>query len=670
MLSSLMSFFKQTKSSSATASVNSKRSAPKNHSTQVKNGKNNTSQTPKPSAKNTTIVPIAAQKAAVAKREITQNFPDNNVAKIPATAKIVTKTPQNPLVVQGRAQNNGQEASGQNGGNHQASQNEYRRRLVADESKIQELMYYTGQVLTIDGGILNATPRQRLVTAFLSDGTLLVHKDNPINPEVSEIKEAIKRTRYQIKQEYHVDLEVIRKIHESAERRDGGRRLNSRDGETLQKMQHEVLNLIQDAADNHCSDIHINVGRYEAVIRMRKDNVMMKMREVKADWASDLCASAFNMADASDSSYRPLEYQGARISNIRTPLPEGVQSIRLQFNPLPNGGRYMVARLLYANSVSDSLTSVIEDVDTLGYSGIHIEQIRRMRRKPFGINVISGPTGSGKSTTLQRTLMSSMKEKRQQVNVITIEDPPEYIIAGASQLPVLNATTDEDRSEKFRSAITASLRSDPDIIMIGEIRDAPSSKLAFQAAMSGHQVWTSLHTNDAISILDRLRDLQVETYKLSDHTLITGLIGQRLIRRLCNKCKISFDRAISSNIVSTPLVKNIERLGKISKIQNIFFANEDEHSGCSCHAGYIGREVVAETICPNLSFMQFIRDGDKNRAYEYWLDELNGITMLEHAIQKMMNGRCDPRDVEDKAGELRDLTDERAKIAFEKIILD
>ena len=96
---------------------------------------------------------------------------------------------------------------------------------------------------------------------------------------------------------------------------------------------------------------------------------------------------------------------------------------------------------------------------------VHVEQIKRMRKKPFGINIFSVPTGSGKSTTLQRALSTLMREKRNTVNVITIEDPPEYVISGAAQLPVTNAQTDEDRNEKFRQAITASLRSDPDVIM-------------------------------------------------------------------------------------------------------------------------------------------------------------------------------------------------------------
>lgn len=531
------------------------------------------------------------------------------------------------------------------------------RRIIADEAKIQELLTYSGMVLTGENGRIETNSMQRKVAALLDGGQFIVHKDNPLSPESMEVRQKISVAGLAIKIEYLVDLEVIRKIYESYEKRTGQDKNKNKGGESLQKMQQEVLSLIFEAAAGHCSDIHVVVGRHEAIIRMRQDGVMTNVKQMRADWASDLCSAAFNMADASDASYRVHEYQGARISEVRTPLPEGVQAIRLQFNPLPNGGRYMVARLLYANSVS----SYEGDVDTLGYAETHIEQLRRMRRKPFGINIISGPTGSGKSTTLQRALTALMREKRNQVNVITIEDPPEYVIAGAQQLPVLNASTEEERNEKFRAAIAASLRSDPDIIMIGEIRDKSSSALAFTAAMTGHQVWASLHTNDAISILDRLRDQGVDVYKLSDHTLVTGLIGQRLIRKLCPHCRINLKDAERLNMISRPLYLGLEALAKSgADLRGIHFAGPERTSKCTCREGYSGREVVAETICPDPKFMRFIREGNKIDAVEYWLNSLGGITMLEHAIQKALIGMCDPRDVEDKAGEFLSFDGSRA----------
>ena len=548
------------------------------------------------------------------------------------------------------------------------------RRLVATEEQVRDFLEFTGEVLSVQNGPLQTTDIQRTGAAVLvdtgEDGSgdpnsvvLLVHKGNPMGPAQAEVRQAIRRMNLRIAREYLVEFETIRKVHEAADQRTPGkeRTTRGRGNEQLQAMQHEVLNLIAEAASRRCSDIHVTVGRYEAVIRMRCDGVMERVREVQASWAAELLASAFNMADASDASYRNLDYQGARISEIRTPLPKGVQSIRLQFNPLPNGGRYLIARLLYATSAADSGG----DVNTLGYGWSHVDQINDMRRKPFGINVICGPTGSGKSTTLQRALTALMREKRNQINVITIEDPPEYVIDGAAQLPVTNASTDEERKEKFRAAIAASLRSDPDVIMIGEIRDAASSGLAFAAAMTGHQVWASLHANDAISILDRFLDQGVEPYKLSDHTLITGLIGQRLIRSVCPRCAIEYGDAHKRGLIEDYIAVECERVAG-GKLDEIRVANPSPPKECGCRGGYKGRQVIAETIVPDLEFMKHVRKGNKEDAVAYWIEELNGLTMLEHAGQKMMRGLCDPRDVADKAGDLKGIRD----IRFDRVFGD
>ena len=536
------------------------------------------------------------------------------------------------------------------------------RRTPATDEQIDIFLAWQGDVLTAPGGSLNTTDRQRMVTAFLADGSLLVNKGNPLSPESMEVREALKRSGRQIRTEYLVDLDIIRKVHEAAEKRASGPRAGRRGGEALQQMQRELLDIVAEAAARRASDIHIKVERFEAIIRMRADGVMETVRQVPSGWAADLLAAAFNMADASDASYRNLEYQGARISEIRTPLPEGVQSIRLQFNPLPNGGRYLIARLLYATSAADTGG----DVDTLGYTKVHVQQLIRMRRKPYGINIISGPTGSGKSTTLLRVLTATMRETRDQKNVITIEDPPEYVIVGAAQLPVLNAQTDEERKEKFRGAIAASLRSDPDIIMIGEIRDTASAGLAFQAAQTGHQVYASLHANTAVDILDRLRDMNVELYKLGDPTLMTGLIGQRLIRRLCPRCKISFAEGLKKNLLEPELVREVERVAG-DRLRMVCVANPEPPKECGCRGGFAGREVIAETIAPDLEFMKAIRKGDKEAAVEHWLAKLDGISMLEHAAQKMVRGLCDPRDVVDRAGELEGLADARFPIIFDRL---
>lgn len=539
--------------------------------------------------------------------------------------------------------------------------------IEADAKTIAELNSFTGGVVTGTVGRFPLTERQRRYVALLDDGRMLVAKNHTINPDAMQAQQTLKRKGAPIVSTLLVDMETIRIIYENDTKKNvesSGRRNRS---EGLQEMQKEVLRLIQKAQDLNASDIHIRVNQFEAKIFVRADGIMQQIEQMPSDVAKDLCNAAFNMADASDSTYKLYDYQGARISHIRTPLPERIQSIRLQFNPLPNNGRYMIARLLYKESAGGQ-DSVSEDVDSLGYNETHVQQIKKMRRKPFGINIISGPTGSGKSTTLQKALVALMREKRGTINVVTIEDPPEYIIEGAAQLPVLNATTDEERNEKFRQAISASLRSDPDIVMIGEIRDQASSNLAFAAAMTGHGVWASLHANDAVSILDRMRDQKVELYKLTDHTLVTGLIGQRLIRKLCPHCSVPFERARAEGLISENLASRIISFIGEERAQTVRASSGKSCGHPKCRGGYAGREVVAETLTPDSRFMALIREEKKEEATKYWLEKLDGMTMAEHALQKLVSGNISPQDMEEKMGDLEDIDRSRIEIVLGKLV--
>jgi general secretion pathway protein E len=536
-----------------------------------------------------------------------------------------------------------------------------RARPSATPEQERKFLEFMGPVYTAKGGDFHSTDKQRRVVAFLGDGTLLVDKDRPISAELSEIRETIKHKRLPVAVELAVDIRVLRLIHEKAEQRQapkGKDNLSGR-GEVVQEMQQEFLNIVFDAADKKCTDIHVNVGRHEAEISVRRDGAKIHRSLAQVPWAKELCSAAFSMTDMSDTNYRPLEYQPARISDITHKLPEGVQALRLQYSPLPNDGRYLAVRLLYVDSKGDATG----DVDALGYAGIHLEQFRRLRRKRVGFNVIAGPTGSGKSTTLQRTMMVQMRERRGQDNFITIENPPEFVIPGAAQFPVLNAKDENELSVKFTQAISSALRSDPDVIMIGEIRDNPSAQLAFAASMTGHQVWASVHANNASSIIERLRDLNVEQYKLNDPTLVTGLIGQRLVRKLCSHCKIAYVSAKKTGRLDASLCRDIERVAG-DMIDGVYLSNHDGCEKCD-HKGTNGREVVAEIIIPDSEFMKHMRNGDKEAAVNYWLDNLDGMTMLEHATQKMVRGLCDPEDVF-TAGELSDFRDDRREIVFGK----
>jgi type II secretory ATPase GspE/PulE/Tfp pilus assembly ATPase PilB-like protein len=275
-----------------------------------------------------------------------------------------------------------------------------------------------------------------------------------------------------------------------------------------------------------------------------------------------------------------------------------------------------------------------------------------MRATPFGMICFTGPTGSGKSTSLRHSLQL-LKRERPGANVITIEDPPEGVIMGARQIPIVDATSQTERAGRFHETITASLRLAPNVIYIGEIRDDQSAKLAFEAAMTGHQVWTTLHVTNAMMIPARLRDLGVEDYKLYGSDVLTGLIAQRLVRRLCPECKVPIDEAIfrgsAETAVDTDLALRLDDI--LGDFAGIFVANR---RGCSaCDHGYAGRTVIAEIIVPDVEFMKLLRRSLFDDAEQHWRSEMGGMTLYEDAFRKMRLGLIDPTDIEMWFGRLR-----------------
>lgn len=535
--------------------------------------------------------------------------------------------------------------------------------VSASEQDKERLLAFDGEVLTGEKIPLNDAARK--LCAYLANGWFVVEESSELSSIVLSVRQSILKQGHKITRTYLVNRQTVRLIYKQYENRFGSGKRGEKQsigGVDIQHFQKVFFDLVRESALKRVSDIHVFIGQYEADVVQRVNGTMVPLFQKEAAWAHSLCSTAFAMADAADATYKIMEYQGARVSNIRAPLPAGVQSIRLQFNPLPNGGRYMVARLLY--ETSDATGS---DLDSLGYNQCQMEQLRSMRKQSYGINVISGPTGSGKSTTLVRALTALMAEKPG-INIITIEDPPEYVIPGVAQLPVLNASTAEERKSQFTKAISAALRSDPDVIMIGEIRDNASAGLAFEAAMTGHQVYASLHANTASSILSRLRDIKVELYKLTDPTLMTGLIGQRLMKQLCPNCKRKFTDVPEEELLSMGydrelIAKTREIAG--DRIDGVYVANPE---GCEenrrCRGGIAGRVVIAETIRPDETFMEYARNENYTKAIQHWLDELNGLTMQEHALQKMTKGMSAPLDVEGIAGDFNRFDMKRREKVF------
>lgn len=492
--------------------------------------------------------------------------------------------------------------------------------------------------MTAEGGPFDRGNGLRQLAAFFADGRFFVSKSHTNNPLVLSLMSEVRLSGYPDIRIEPVDITRLQMCYETANAvRSGGRA-----GRDDVRMRREVLSLVGELSKRRTSDIHIVVGEQSCVVRARIDGLMTHIAEWPPEFGHGFCAAAFTMADASDVNYQPYEYQGARVSNRKDlQLPEGVISLRLQFNPTTFGGRAMIVRILYSSDQKQAA-----DLAQLGFTPEHMEDFEALRAKPFGINIVAGPTGHGKSTTLQRNITSILQEHNYNIAIYTVEDPPEYPIPGAVQMPVVNASSSAERAEEFSKAISAALRSNPDRIMIGEVRDAASAQLSFEAAMTGHQVWTTLHSNDAMTIPFRLRDLHVDDYKLCDPTLLTGLISQRLVRKLCPHCALTTaEEDVSFHLLSRLQAANIP-------IERIRRQNPKGCSRCGVGNGYIGRTVIAEIIMPDVGFMEYVMHNRKLDAERYWLTQLGGRSMTEHMIDRVMAGEVDPLDAERIVGPL------------------
>lgn len=418
------------------------------------------------------------------------------------------------------------------------------------------------------------------------------------------------------------------------------------------KIQKRAKDLFSSAAKQHASDIHISIEGKTAKVKYRVHGLLKEESQWNPLEADQFITTVYTtMCDVSDSYFNRTIPQNARIS-AREYLPNSVFGVRVATSQQTEG-LYVVFRLLYQQSDMENL-----DIDQLGYTQYQINTIEKMKQKPTGINIIVGATGSGKSTTLQLVLTKIIKETFGQKNVITVEDPPEYPIKGAIQIPVANTRDESERKGKFNQAITAAMRLDPDIIMLGEIRDEASATLGLRAAMTGHQVWTTLHANSVFGALDRLIDYDISLDMLSDPMILTGIIYQTLVQKLCDGCKIplsEIDLLDDKNKKIRLCISRLEHIAKEEGKGEVFSKNIHlRGNGCDKCAGgppgISGRTVVAEILYPDEEILEMIRKNKKEDARKYWLTHLKGKPVSYQAGIISMEGNVDPVMAEDKVG--------------------
>lgn len=325
-----------------------------------------------------------------------------------------------------------------------------------------------------------------------------------------------------------------------------------------------ISRLLSKAAELGASDIHIDLFKHEVKIRFRIDGQLYQVTSFKKEFYSQFIGRMKVLANI-DVADRQATYDG----RVSFKTADGLQrEYRISILQSLFGER-VVLRVQRDNSH-------IPRLDSINLPKVYIEKVRSKVKLPHGMIVVTGPTGSGKTTTLYAMLSELADYTR---NIMTIEDPVELTLAGASQIPV-----GADRELSFSSALRSALRQDPDVIMIGEIRDEETAQIAVRAAMTGHLVLCSLHTNDALSAITRLEDMNVPPYYIGP--ALNLLVAQRLIRLLCDECKQkgSYSRQMLLELGFSP--------AQIRSL-NLYSAK-----GCSkCNmTGYRGRIPIFEMV--------------------------------------------------------------------------
>ncbi len=508
---------------------------------------------------------------------------------------------------------------------------------------IQSLFYAGNKLLTLPNSqSISIDDGTRRLLALFSDGRFLVVETHKFDGRVLSFQVLAKRKGLRFGQTIYVSQNELNAVYAYGER-SAPIELSEKEVEENQlQMQRDFVNVVARAAATKVSDIHVVVAD-STQIMFRVNGMMTTVMEYDSAWGESFVRAAFASADISDSNYAQNEFQGAqklgatplRGSNGKLMLPHNVLAIRLQFNPIAFGSQYLVMRLLYADDNPDGSG----DLSSLGFGEYEENLFYRLRSVPTGLSVVAGPTGSGKSTTLQRNMIKLLQEKNYELNLITVEDPPEYPIPGARQMPVTNANTEAEKDEMFTKALSAALRSDPDVMMVGETRSLSTAELTFKGALSGHGVWTTLHANSAPAIITRLRDMGIQKFMLGDPELVKGLISQRLFRRLCPHCRKSV-----KDMLDHPAVKRLRvALGDFG-IENTYMRGP----GCKyCdNRGIKGRLSVPEIIMPDATFLELMIDSQTRKAIDYWTSDLNGRTLKDAAIERMLKGLIDLEEVE------------------------
>lgn len=367
--------------------------------------------------------------------------------------------------------------------------------------------------------------------------------------------------------------------------------------------------MLSEAIKERASDIHIETYDCELVIRFRIDGVLKTILKPRHQLAA-LLTSRIKVMSKLDIAEKRIPQDG------RITLKIGGRSVDVRVSVLPtNHGERVVMRLLDKSSVS-------LDLAKMGVRSLELAALTRLVHQPHGVILVTGPTGSGKSTTLYALLMQINDGNR---NIMTIEDPVEFELKGISQTQV-NTRVDMT----FARGLRALLRQDPDVVLLGEIRDTETAHIAVQASLTGHLVLSTLHTNTAIGAITRLRDMGIEPFLLASS--LTGILAQRLVRKLCPHCRQPY-------ALSAEQAHSIQLSPEIEPVAW-------RPVGCEkCHGlGYRGRLGIHELLLID----DAIRKAIHLHSSEQEIEQLCGDarhTLRQDGVRKLLMGETSIEEV-------------------------
>jgi type IV pilus assembly protein PilB len=360
--------------------------------------------------------------------------------------------------------------------------------------------------------------------------------------------------------------------------------------------------LLTNAIKDRASDIHIEPGESELVVRYRVDGDLRRVMTPPKQSHQAIITRIKILADL-DIANRRIPQDGSMTVKM------GHRQVDVRVSVLPTiFGEKAVLRILDKDAFDKS-------VDNLGFTKEGVEIFESQITKPYGMIIVTGPTGSGKSTTLY-TAIQVVKTVTK--NIITVEDPVEFVMPGIAQVNV-----NPKSGLTFASALRSILRQDPDIVLIGEIRDGETADIAIKMALTGHLVFSTLHTNDAASSIARFVDIGIPPLLLG--SALNLIVAQRLVRRICAKCKVEYD----------PEPELIEHLG-IDRAEMKFFRGE----GCvNCNGtGYAGRLGLFEMLTVSRAIRKMILRNAPTVEIQEQAEKEGMQTLRQAGIRKVLDG--------------------------------